>query len=54
MEEQHSGSCTVEIAAFNEFSKFITDVNMQKKYYHIVFDTAATGHTLRMLQLSSA
>jgi len=54
MEEQLSGSCTVEIAAFNEFSKFITDRNMQKEYDHIVFDTAPTGHTLRMLQLPSA
>lgn len=54
MEEQLSGSCTVEIAAFNEFSKFITDENMQKDYDHIIFDTAPTGHTLRMLQLPSA
>lgn len=54
MEEQLSGSCTVEIAAFNEFSKFITDVNVQKEYDNIIFDTAPTGHTLRMLQLPSA
>lgn len=54
MEEQLSGSCTVEIAAFNEFSKFITDDTIQDDYDYIIFDTAPTGHTLRMLQLPSA
>lgn len=54
MEEQLSGSCTVEIAAFNEFSNFITDDTVAKDYDHIIFDTAPTGHTLRMLQLPSA
>ncbi|EIW20782.1 MULTISPECIES: arsenical pump-driving ATPase [Pelosinus] len=54
MEEQLSGSCTVEIAAFNEFSNFITDEKTQIEYDHILFDTAPTGHTLRMLQLPSA
>ena len=54
MEEQLSGSCTIEIAAFNEFSIFITDPDMQRDYDHILFDTAPTGHTLRMLQLPSA
>ncbi len=54
MEEQLSGSCTVEIAAFNEFSKLMTAESIQKEFDYIIFDTAPTGHTLRMLQLPSA
>ena len=54
MEEQLSGSCTVEIAAFDEFSRLLADRNTTAEFDHVVFDTAPTGHTLRLLSLPAA
>jgi arsenite/tail-anchored protein-transporting ATPase len=54
IEEQLSGACTTEIAAFDEFTALLIDSALTADYDHIIFDTAPTGHTIRLLQLPGA
>jgi arsenite-transporting ATPase len=54
IEEQLSGACTTEIAAFDEFAKLLGEPAATADFDHVIFDTAPTGHTLRLLTLPSA
>lgn len=52
--EDLSGACTTEIASFDEFSRFVSGETEGQKFDVIIFDTAPTGHTLRLLELPAA
>jgi arsenite-transporting ATPase len=54
MEEELSGACSTEVAAFDEFVRLLVSGGEADLYDHVIFDTAPTGHTLRLLALPAA